>query len=244
MYDAIRSSALLHPERIHPALWRGSQLARAHPATIGTGFHVLDQELPGQGWPLGSLVELMPTQPGIGEILLLRPALAKLDPQRSIALVHPPYEPCFHCWINWRLERHRPLWICPQTPGDILWTAEQILKHNACAALLCWVDHVRPPALRRLHLLAQQTDTLFMVLRPQAAARQASAAPLRLLLEPTAQGIAAHIIKRQGPSANAPVSLTLYPSRPALIAPVPHVSLDQPLPALALSGRAVSRMAD
>lgn len=243
MPDAIRSSALLHPERIHPALWRGSQLARSRQSTIGTGFDALDHELPGRGWPLGSLIELMPTQPGIGEILLLRPALARLDAQRSIALVHPPYEPCFHCWINWKLAGHRLLWIRPQTHGDILWTAEQILKHNACAALLCWVDSVRPAALRRLHLLAQQTDTLFMVLRPHEAARQASAAPLRLALQPTVQGIEASIIKRQGPSAGQPVSIPLYPTRPTFIAPVPHVSLDQPLPALALSGRAVSRMA-
>ncbi|NGM87982.1 translesion DNA synthesis-associated protein ImuA [Parapusillimonas sp. SGNA-6] len=234
---------MLHPERIHPALWRGSQLARARQATVGTGFPALDQELPGQGWPLGSLVELMPAQPGIGEIHLLRPALAKLDAQRSIALVHPPYEPCFHCWINWKLERHRPLWIRPQTPADLLWAAEQILKHNACAALVCWVDLVRPAALRRLHLLAQQTDTLFMVLRPQAAAQQASAAPLRLVLDPTAQGIEARIIKRQGPSASAPVPITLYPPRPVSVAPVRHVSLDQSLPALALPGRVVSRMA-
>jgi protein ImuA len=243
MSDAIRSPVLLHPERIHPALWRGSQLARSRHATIGTGFQALDQELPGQGWPLGSLIELMPNQPGIGEILMLRPALANLDPQRSIALVHPPYEPCFHCWINWKLERHRLLWIRPQTPGDILWTAEQILKHNACAALLCWTGNVRPAALRRLHLLAQQTDTLFMVLRPQAAARQASAAPLRLTLQPAVQGIEASIIKRQGPSASKPVSITLYPARPAFIAPAPHVPLDQPLPAHPLPGRAVSQMA-
>src|SRR3546814_8292766 len=52
--------------------------------------------LPGQGWPLGSLIELLPSQPGIGEIRLLQPALASLGSERSVALVRPPYEPYFH----------------------------------------------------------------------------------------------------------------------------------------------------
>src|SRR3546814_9573464 len=96
--------------------------------------------LPGQGWPLGSLIELLTSQPGIGEIRLLQPALASLGSERSVALVRPPYEPYFHSWVDWRLQTRRLLWINPQTPGDALWAAEQILTHNACAALFCWAE--------------------------------------------------------------------------------------------------------
>ncbi|NYT61138.1 translesion DNA synthesis-associated protein ImuA [Alcaligenaceae bacterium] len=227
----MQASPLLHPERIHPALWRGSQLARSQQATISTGFAMLDQELPNQGWPLGSLIELMPSQPGIGEILLLRPALANLGDQRSIALVRPPYPPHFHCWINWQLGKRRLLWIRPRTPGDTLWAAEQILRHNACSALLCWSDSTRPGALRRLHLAAQQSNTLLVLLRPPAAAQQASAAPLRLSLMPTLSGLKAVIIKRRGPSSSLPIPITLYPTRSLTATAIAHATLDQPLSA-------------
>src|SRR3546814_18792413 len=67
----MHSSFRQPPEHIHPALWRGSQIARPHRAVIPTGFADLDRELPGQGRPLGSLIELLPSQPGIGEISLV-----------------------------------------------------------------------------------------------------------------------------------------------------------------------------
>ncbi len=181
-----------------------------------------------------TLIELMPSRPGIGEMLLLRPALAGLEAQRSIALVHPPYQPYFHCWVNWQLGNRRLLWIDPQTPGDTLWAAEQVLRHNACAALLCWAGNARPASLRRLHLAAQQSDTLFVLLRPPSAAQQASAAPLRLSIRPISQGIEAFILKRRGPCSSQPVPIIFYSARPAPAAQPAYVSLDQSLPARAL----------
>lgn len=234
------------PEHIHPALWRGTQLARSQRPVVSTGFAALDRELPGQGWPLGSLIEFLPSRPGIGEIHLLRPALEHLSSERSVILVHPPYEPHFHCWVDWRLQARRLLWVNPQTQGDALWAAEQILKHNACAALLCWAGAPHPAGLRRLHLVAQQSDTLFVLLRPQAQATHASAAPLRLRLMPVAQGIEAFILKRRGPSCDKPVSIVLHPARGT--APRPehheqHASLVQPVPAHAQPGRPLPALA-
>lgn len=210
---AIASSfPLRHPERVHPALWRGTQLARPQGAVVSTGFHVLDRQLPGQGWPLSSLIELMPSQPGIGELQLLRPALARLD-ARSILLIGPPYSPHYHCWRNWGLEKHRLIWINPQTQMDVLWAAEQALRHHACAALLCWAEAARLPSLRRLHWAAAQNDALFVMLRPPCAANQASPASLRLSLSPAAQGMKVHILKRRGPACNASISIPFYLSQ-------------------------------
>lgn len=230
-------SPVQNPEGIHPALWRGTQLAQAGRPTLSTGFESLDAELPGHGWPMGALIELMPRQAGIGELFLLQPALAGLDAGRSVILLCPPYTPQFHCWVNWGLENRRLLWVAPKTPSDTLWAAETILRHNACGALLCWAAMPRAALLRRLHLAAQQSDTLFVLMRPPAALQQASAAVLRLLLQPLPQGIEVHIKKRQGPQASRPVSLSLYgPRLPAPRAPSDHVPLDQPLPAV-LSAR-------
>ena len=79
-------------ESIHPALWRGSQLARAHGKYVDTGYAALSVELPGGGWPLGTLVELLVQQPGVGEVRLLQPALAAVS-KRPIALLQPPQTP-------------------------------------------------------------------------------------------------------------------------------------------------------
>src|SRR3546814_1948070 len=71
------------PQRIHPALWRASQLARMPGRCVDTGFPALSAQLPGGGWPLGNLIELLIQQPGIGEMQLLRPALSDLSSRRS-----------------------------------------------------------------------------------------------------------------------------------------------------------------
>ncbi|NYT85940.1 translesion DNA synthesis-associated protein ImuA [Pollutimonas harenae] len=223
---AAQPSSLRHPERIHPALWRATQLSRAQCSSISSGFGQLNQELPDQGWPLGTLIEILPAQPGIGEISLLSPALAQLDSKRSIALINPPHQPYFHCWRNWQLQQHRLLWIQPRTCLDTLWATEQTLRHNACAAVICWAGHVRFSALRRLHLAAQQTGTLLFLLRPQEASQQASAAPLRLRLQAKPYGLEVLIIKRRGPCSTEPLLITFSFAR-AIQGITSHVALDQ-----------------
>ncbi|MYN12069.1 translesion DNA synthesis-associated protein ImuA [Pusillimonas sp. TS35] len=236
-------AALRHPERIHPALWRGSQLARPPGAAVSTGFGALDKQLPGAGWPLGSLVELLPDRPGQGELSLLQPALARLPGERGIYLLAPPCTPYFHCWSNWGLGGRQIIWITPASMADTLWAAEQILRHNAGAALLCWAGPLRPAALRRLHLAARQSDTLFIMARPPTAAEQASAAPLRLALAPAAHGLDIRILKRPGPACAVTISLALYPARAASTAPVlHHAALDQSLPLHAQPGRQFSEL--
>src|SRR5260370_39210217 len=79
-------------ESIHPALWRGSQLARAHGKYVDTGYAALSGELPGGGWPPGTPVELLVQQPGVGEGRLLQPALGAVS-KRPIALLPPPQTP-------------------------------------------------------------------------------------------------------------------------------------------------------
>ena len=78
----------------HPALWRARKSDRdavAHQdafaqgavaeetvTTISTGFAELDQCLPGGGWPMGSLIEILHDICGIGELSLLLPALSRM----------------------------------------------------------------------------------------------------------------------------------------------------------------------
>lgn len=217
---------LRHPEHIHPALWRATQLARPASPTVPTGFAALDRALPGQGWPVGQLIEVLLEHSGCGELQLFRPALMQQFPERSIALVQPPHPPCVQAWANWQLAPERLLWLQPNNTADALWATEQVLRHNTCAAVFCWAHPIRPASLRRLQLLARQSDSLCVLLRPTAVRTQASAAVLRLAIQPCRQGMLLHIVKRQGSLSPAPLNLQLYASYRT--AAHRHVAVDLP----------------
>ncbi|MDQ1817281.1 translesion DNA synthesis-associated protein ImuA [Massilia sp. CCM 9210] len=161
------------PEELHPALWRASQLARCAARCIDTGFPALSNQLPGGGWPTGTLVDVLPQQAGLGEMRLLAPALVKVA-SRSVVLLQPPHCPQILALGGMGLAASQVLWIKSKKGTDALWAAEQVLRSGSCGALLFWPSHVRPEALRRLNLAAQAGETLFFMLRPIAAAQDAS----------------------------------------------------------------------
>lgn len=209
-HSLAHASVLQHPERLHPLLWRGTQLAKPVQKTVSTGYSELDAQLPGRGWPAGDLIEIMLPRSGIGEIQLLKPALLSLADERSIIFLNPPYIPSSLCVQQWFPSSQRILWIKADCPRNTLWVAEKILRHNTCAALLCWVNKAHPASLHRLHLAARQSETLFFSLRPATCAMRNSIAPLRLALEPDPRGLDIWLLKRRGPYSDSPVRLTLH----------------------------------
>lgn len=73
-------------------LWRGP--ARQGPASdhLASGHPALDARLPGGGWPASGLCEVLQAAPGVGELALVWPVLARLSQrERPIVLVAPPY---------------------------------------------------------------------------------------------------------------------------------------------------------
>jgi len=83
-------------EALHPALWRAHQLGRQAVSVLASGFAALDAQLPGGGWPAGTLTELLLPHPGIGELRLLAPVLRQLQQQQQRCLMwfDPPTTPC------------------------------------------------------------------------------------------------------------------------------------------------------
>ena len=202
------------PEALHPSLWLASQLAQSTDRCVDTGYPALSAQLPGGGWPTGTLFELLLPQPGVGELRLLRPALAGITArQRPVVLLQPPHTPQALALAALGIPPSQLIWVRNTGKStDALWAAEQILRSGCCGALLLWQQHVRGEALRRLHLAAQSGDTLFCLLRPLAAAQDASPAPLRLSLRPAAGGMEIGFVKRRGPQREAPLFLPLSPS--------------------------------
>ena len=220
-----RTSISTAPEVLHPALWRASQLARGSTRCVDTGHAPLTSQLPGGGWPVGTLVELLQQQPGIGEMRLLRPALQACA-ERRIVLLQPPHPPQALALAALGLPTSQLLWLRTQRSADALWADEQVLRSGSCGALLFWANHVRGESLRRLHLAAQCGETLFFMMRPLAAAQDSSPAPLRLSLRPAAGGLDVGFVKRRGPQREAPLFLPLTPTLLQR-----HALVDRPAPA-------------
>lgn len=192
-----------------PGVWRANELAVSRTPTYSTGFDVVDNELPGQGWPRSVLIELLLQQSGIGEMQLLKPVLSPLSKTKKIVLVQPPYLPQAMACRSWGVNINNLFWIKTASAADGLWATEQILKNGCCGAVILWQTNVRTESLRRLHLAAQSTDTWLWLMRPLAASQDASPAQLRIALRPAAGGVSLNIVKRRGPGAKQLIFIPL-----------------------------------
>ncbi|OGB23729.1 MAG: cell division protein [Burkholderiales bacterium RIFCSPLOWO2_02_FULL_57_36] len=230
------SAATIVSECPH-AIWRADQMGSCRNPVISTSHPALDRELPNGGWPASSLIELLLQQPGIGEMRLLRPALATIARQRRIALVQPPHLPQIAAWSSWGLAPAHLLWIKTARSADALWSAEQILRNGSCGALLFWQTHVRSESLRRLHLAAQESDIVFWMIRPLSSAQDSSPAPLRLALRSAHAGVAIDIVKRRGPRRDDALYLRLddKAAAPFNTTSLNHAPVDRRAPAVTAS---------
>jgi protein ImuA len=227
-------------------VWRASSLGASSSPCLSSGFAALDAELPGGGWPTHSLSEIL-CPPGLHlEWRLLLPALRGLlaepriqaatsrgrgrarkpsapraQQQRPLLLINPPLIPHLPGLQAAGLAPQQLIWLAPETPQQQLWAAEQAIKSNAAAALLLWLPKLRPEQLRRLQTQALGLDAPLFLFRPEAAAAQSSAAPLRLQLDlalgarSPQQELASlqlRILKRRGPAFEGLLQLPALPS--------------------------------
>jgi hypothetical protein len=174
-----------------------------------TGFAALDTVLPTGGWPRGALTELIFERPGIGEISLIAPALARVSETSGVALVGAPFQACAPGWAQHRILLSQLLLVNATDAADKLWAAGQSLRSGAFGAVLLWASgSLHDRDLRRLQLAAEDGKALAFLFRGPMAARQASPAALRMKLSaaPSGSGLAIDILKCRG---GAPRSLQL-----------------------------------
>jgi protein ImuA len=186
-------------------VWRADALAAPQVNTLSSGDAALDAQLPGGGWPVGALTELVQA-PGVHlEWRLLLPALQRCG-QGPVVLVGAPslgsaaLLPFAPALAGLGLPEQRLIWL--RAADGQLWAAEQALRCAPVDAVLLWLPQARGEQLRRLQLAAAQHHKLLFVMRHSAAAREASPAVLRLQLAPSAThatGLRVDILKRQGP---------------------------------------------
>ena len=172
----------------HARVWRGNVAAVAR-AVIPTGFHELDRALPGGGWPLGAITEILVDGYGIGELELLMPALAALTkedpakPKKWVAWIAPPFVPYAPALQQHGVNIDRLLMIHP--PSGVksrLWAIEQAVRSGSSAGVFAWVAVADDVALRRLQLAAEDQGCWLLLFRPANARLKRSPAALRIVL--------------------------------------------------------------
>ncbi|RZL99528.1 MAG: translesion DNA synthesis-associated protein ImuA [Variovorax sp.] len=208
-----------------PDVWRGDELASAEARVVSTGHGALDAQLPGGGWPVGALTEVLQAAPEMQVWQLLLPALALAARLRGgrVVLVGAPRVPFAPVLAAGGLPVEALLWVRGDGAVARAWACEQALRCADVAAVLAWLPQARAADLRRLQLAAAQHDNLLFVFRPEAQAHAASPARLRLRVrcvsvgevhrtEPIDPADAAgrmdvDVLKRRGPPLAAPLAL-------------------------------------
>jgi protein ImuA len=217
---------------------------------LPTGFSPLDAVLPGGGWPVASMVEVLQARNGQHAWQLLLPALAqatRLQPG-PVVLVGAPFQPFGPSLAAQGLPVERLLWVRTDKPAARLWAAEQALRCADVVALLAWLPQARSAELRRLHMAAQQHGKLLFVFRGLNVRNDASPAHLRLQLQGQ-ETLKVHILKRRGPPLDAPVLLPALPARLAALLQARNNKSALPAPpsvpsiAIERSSRALDRAA-
>ncbi|ART48518.1 translesion DNA synthesis-associated protein ImuA [Acidovorax carolinensis] len=192
-----------------PGVWHADALGAGLQPAQPTGFAQLDAQLPGGGWPVGALSEVLQPMAGLHEWQLVLPALAQAMARRvgAVVVVAPPCEPFGPALKAQGLSVDRLCVVRADSAKAALWAAEQALRCRDVLAVMAWLPLAQAAALRRLQVAAAQQQQLLWVFRPASAAPQASPALLRLQVQGLAlpgdatasPGMQVQILKRRGP---------------------------------------------
>ncbi len=201
-----------------PGVWRGGELEQAAHPVVATGHTALDRELPGGGWPVGTLSEVLHDAVGIGEVAFLAGALARtcVEGDRMIAWLNPPHLPYAPALAQAGIPLGRCLVVRPAHREDVLWAAEQALRSCACGAVLLWPDSLQGERaargaeytwLRRLQMAAQAGRAMAVLFRSTATEKLSTPAHLRVVFEREADRTRLRIPKRRGPPLVEPIAI-------------------------------------
>lgn len=193
-------------------LWSARHWQETRIPAITSGVAELDTHLPGRGWPLGAVTEILIDQRASGELRLLLPALARLSTQdaRWQLWLNPPLQPCAPALQQWRLDTERILLARTANANDLCYSLEKSLNSGGCQAAITWCDALDKALMRRIQLAAERARAPVFLIRPARFVRQPSIAALRLHLHPNGH---LDLLKRRAgwPLTDLPLSLPLAP---------------------------------
>ncbi len=162
--------------------WRGRSRRQSR-RTVTTGNIHLDLLLQG-GWPVSALSELLPQQPGIGELSLLLPTLKYYADNNQLCVwLDPPHQPYAPTLAAAGIPLDKLLVVRSQNSAEWLWAAEQSIRSGAL--LLAWTKQQTPryAGLRKLQLAAADSNNAAFLFSPVSTLAAPSPVALRLELQ-------------------------------------------------------------
>ncbi len=191
-------------------IWRGFQNNSSTGQVVSSGFRPLDAHLPGGGWPLGALTEILIDDIAHSPLWLVLPGLLRLTALKHHQIwVHPPHIPYPPALASRGINLDKTVILKPRQETDALWAAEQALRSGACSAVLYWPRKPSFTATRRLQLASEVGGTWGLCFRPWHAATMPTTAALRVLFKPTETGAMLTILKCRGCKTEG--KLAIYP---------------------------------
>lgn len=218
------------------ARWQRFGIHRASraavPRTWSSGWPWLDALLPGGGYPLDGVTELLVESFGQGELSLLLAALKpRLDAHADSRLVfiEPPHRLNAPALDSAGIDRSRvPVIRCRDT-AERIWSIEQLAVAGGFVAFILWDNHLDTSALRRLQLASEKTGGPVFVYRDLAWALHRSPAALRLALHSQNGRQSIEVLKCRGPAGGRVSGLAAArdqgwappPGKPGTEGPIP-----------------------
>jgi cell division inhibitor SulA/protein ImuA len=203
-----------------PGVWRGGELEHVvHPA-VATGHAALDRELPGGGWPTGTLSEVLHDGVGIGEVAFLASALARAsEGDRLIAWINAPHLPYAPALAQAGIPLERCLVVRPANREDAMWAAEQAQAERNDYA-----------SMRRLQMAAEAGRAMAVCFRSTQAEALSTPAHLRIVAFREDGVLKIRIPKRRGPPLVSPVPISALADRVRKVEParVPLLAVPSP----------------
>lgn len=185
-------------------LWRGAEPT----AQLGfdTGYEMLNQALPQQGWPLGGVVECFVEHLSQGLSLWL-PTMARLTQAGQwVVLLCPPLLPYAPALKQQGVNLDNLQVIEGAKYAD--WVAEKLARLQSCGLLLAWFDQMSWAQIRRLQLAVSEGGGLMGVFLTQYYEPSPAALRLGVSIQ-TPQSLRIDIKKAKGQSQKDPVYLPL-----------------------------------
>lgn len=164
-----------------------------------SGCPVLDDMLPGGGWPKGGVVELVVPDDHAEAIDLVMPALRRLSMQgRWIALVTPPLPSRASVFTDREINANHVLQVNSHPGRSGLWTVESMLRSGDCAAVLAWPGCDTELMDKRLQKAAMHGKTLCVLFRYESEATHPSGVDVRLKVEVSEGARAVYRVNSRG----------------------------------------------
>lgn len=164
-----------------------------------SGIPLLDEMLPGAGWPKSGLVEIILPDAYCDALPLLMPALSRLSQQgRWIAMVNPTYPARAGMFTEAAINHDRVLQVNPHPGRSALWTAESLLYSGDCSVVMAWPNCRTELMGKRLQRSAAHGKALGILFSYEGLETQPSGVETRLKLEVDCEGSALYLLNSRG----------------------------------------------